>query len=107
MATTEEILEELLNVEVELQDVQDQIKILLDRQGKLYERQSELKALFEDSEASGCPWDDGTAVTENWSETFEWDSQADDVRFNIYGIPEYRANQREVSAIPVCLSWIV
>ncbi|KAG5540910.1 hypothetical protein RHGRI_020972 [Rhododendron griersonianum] len=106
MATTEEILEELLNVEVELQDVQDQIKILLDRQGKLYERQSELKALFEDSEASGCPWDDGTAVTENWSETFEWDSQADDVRFNIYGIPEYRANQREVSAIPVCLSWI-
>ncbi|KAG5540909.1 hypothetical protein RHGRI_020972 [Rhododendron griersonianum] len=95
MATTEEILEELLNVEVELQDVQDQIKILLDRQGKLYERQSELKALFEDSEASGCPWDDGTAVTENWSETFEWDSQADDVRFNIYGIPEYRANQRE------------
>ncbi|KAE9445988.1 hypothetical protein C3L33_22115, partial [Rhododendron williamsianum] len=96
MATTEEILEELLNVEVELQDVQDQIKILLDRQGKLYERQSELKALFEDSEASGCPWDDGTAVTENWSETFEWDSQADDVRFNIYGIPEYRANQREI-----------
>ncbi|KAI8547502.1 hypothetical protein RHMOL_Rhmol07G0200800 [Rhododendron molle] len=96
MATTAEILEELLNVEVELQDVQDQIKILLDRQGKLYERQSELNALFEDSEASGCPWDDGTAVTENWLETFEWDSQADDVRFNIFGIPEYRANQREI-----------
>ncbi|KAH7847815.1 hypothetical protein Vadar_030534 [Vaccinium darrowii] len=96
MATTEEILEELLNVEVELQDVQDQIKILLDRQEKLYERQSELKALFEDCEASGCPRDDGTAVTENWSGTFEWDSQADDIRFNIYGISKYRANQREI-----------
>ncbi|KAL6965388.1 Werner syndrome ATP-dependent helicase, variant 2 [Sarracenia purpurea var. burkii] len=97
MAPTEEILEELLNVEVELQDVQDQIKMLLDQQEKLYERQSELKALLEDSEALGHPQNEGTSVTmENWSGQFEWDSHADDVRFNVFGISKYRANQREV-----------
>ncbi|XP_059663039.1 ATP-dependent DNA helicase Q-like 2 isoform X2 [Cornus florida] len=97
MGSTEEILEELLNVEVELQDVEDQIKILLDRQEKLYERQSELKALFEDCNASGSTGNDGTSVTaENWSGPFEWDSQADDVRFNVFGISTYRANQREI-----------
>ncbi|KAF5936428.1 hypothetical protein HYC85_027557 [Camellia sinensis] len=100
MSTTDGILEELLNVEVELQDVQDHIKILLDRQEKLYERQSELKALLEDCDAPGSPRNDGTAVTvENWSGPFEWDSQVDDLRFNIFGISNYRANQREVSAI--------
>ncbi|PSS11760.1 Mediator of RNA polymerase II transcription subunit like [Actinidia chinensis var. chinensis] len=97
MAATGAILEELLNVEVELQDVQDQIKILLDRQEKLYERQSELKVLLEDCEASGSPRSDGTTVSvENCSGPFEWDSQADDVRFNIFGISKYRANQREI-----------
>ncbi|XP_057510928.1 ATP-dependent DNA helicase Q-like 2 isoform X1 [Actinidia eriantha] len=97
MAATGAILEELLNVEVELQDVQDQIKILLDRQEKLYERQSELKVLLEDCEALGSPRSDGTTVTvENCSGPFEWDSQADDVRFNIFGISKYRANQREI-----------
>lgn len=40
-----------------------------------------------------------TAV-ENWSGTFEWDSRADDVRLNVFGIPVYRANQREVIALP-------
>ena len=77
---------------------------MLDRQEKLYERQSELKVLLEDCEASGSPRSDGTTVSvENCSGPFEWDSQADDVRFNIFGISKYRANQREVSAIPVCL----
>ncbi|XP_057510929.1 ATP-dependent DNA helicase Q-like 2 isoform X2 [Actinidia eriantha] len=74
-----------------------QIKILLDRQEKLYERQSELKVLLEDCEALGSPRSDGTTVTvENCSGPFEWDSQADDVRFNIFGISKYRANQREI-----------
>ncbi|XAR57642.1 DNA helicase [Bertholletia excelsa] len=97
MATTEEILEELLNVEVELQDVQDQIKILLDQQERLYEKQSELKALLENCEGPGSPRNDGTAGTaEKWSGPFEWDSRADDVRFNVFGISKYRANQREI-----------
>uniref|UniRef100_A0A5B6YTR0 ATP-dependent DNA helicase n=2 Tax=Davidia involucrata TaxID=16924 RepID=A0A5B6YTR0_DAVIN len=97
MGSTEEILEELLNVEVELQDVQDQIKLLLDRQENLYERQSELKALLEDCNASGSTGNDGTAVVaENWSGTFEWDFQADDLKFNVFGISTYRANQREI-----------
>ncbi|XP_057510930.1 ATP-dependent DNA helicase Q-like 2 isoform X3 [Actinidia eriantha] len=75
----------------------NQIKILLDRQEKLYERQSELKVLLEDCEALGSPRSDGTTVTvENCSGPFEWDSQADDVRFNIFGISKYRANQREI-----------
>ncbi|THG09373.1 hypothetical protein TEA_013789 [Camellia sinensis var. sinensis] len=75
----------------------DHIKILLDRQEKLYERQSELKALLEDCDAPGSPRNDGTAVTvENWSGPFEWDSQVDDLRFNIFGISNYRANQREI-----------
>ncbi|KAI7985377.1 Mediator of RNA polymerase II transcription subunit 34 [Camellia lanceoleosa] len=69
-------------------------------QEKLYERQSELKALLEDYEASGSLRNDGTAVTmENWLGPFEWDSQVDDVRFNVFGISSYRANQREISEL--------
>ncbi|GAB4857919.1 Werner syndrome ATP-dependent helicase [Ancistrocladus abbreviatus] len=97
MDTTDEILEELLTVEAELRDVQDRIKILLDQQEKLYERQSELRALIKESEASAHHQNDGaSAATENWSGPFEWDSQADDVRFNVFGISSYRANQREI-----------
>ncbi|KAI4365261.1 hypothetical protein MLD38_021260 [Melastoma candidum] len=95
----EGILQELLTVEDELRDVQDQIKALLDRQEKLYDRQSELKALFE-----ACEGNDA-AATENgapsgsgfdYSGSFEWDARADDVRFNVFGISNYRANQREI-----------
>ncbi|XP_010276962.1 PREDICTED: mediator of RNA polymerase II transcription subunit 34 isoform X1 [Nelumbo nucifera] len=93
----DDILEELLNVETELQEVQDQIKILLDRQEKLYARQSELKILLEECNASGSPADGGASVTvENWSGPFGWDSEADDIRFNVFGISTYRANQREI-----------
>ncbi|XP_057518558.1 ATP-dependent DNA helicase Q-like 2 isoform X1 [Amaranthus tricolor] len=92
-----EILGELLNVEAQLQDVQDQIKILLDQQDKLYARQSELKALLEDCEASSSQENDGASTAlENWSGSFEWDSKADDLRLNIFGISSYRANQREI-----------
>ncbi|KAF8380804.1 hypothetical protein HHK36_028298 [Tetracentron sinense] len=92
-----DILEELLNVEMELHEVQDQIKILLDRQEKLYERQCELKTLLEGCQASGSPANGGASLAvENWSMPFEWDSRADDIRFNVFGISTYRANQREI-----------
>ncbi|KAG2680528.1 hypothetical protein I3760_11G102000 [Carya illinoinensis] len=94
---TQLILEELLQVEVEIQDVQDHINRLLERQEKLYERQTELKTLLEACEGSGDPVVDGASATvENWSGPFEWDSKADDVRFNVFGIPTYRENQREI-----------
>lgn len=85
----------------------DQIRVLLDRQEKLYERQSELKAVLENCEASEIPDKDGPpSSAENWSGPFDWDSQADDVRFNIFGISTYRANQREVSAVSVSYSTV-
>ncbi|KAH9607511.1 hypothetical protein KSS87_017441 [Heliosperma pusillum] len=93
-----EILEELLNVEAELQDVQDQITMLLDQQDKLYTRQSELKRLLEDQEASGSRQDNVASTSvEDWSGSFGWDSRADDLRLNIFGISSYRANQQEVN----------
>lgn len=74
--------------------------MLLERQERLYERQSELKALLETSKRSGLPVASSASVSvENWSGSFEWDSKADDVRFNIFGISTYRANQREVSPV--------
>ncbi|KAH9687595.1 ATP-dependent DNA helicase q1 [Citrus sinensis] len=97
---TEEILQELENVEAEVRLVQEQIKQLVDRQDQLYERQSELKSLLEAFEASrGSPIQYGgssSTAVENWSGTFEWDSRADDARLNVFGIPAYRANQREI-----------
>ncbi|KMT11509.1 hypothetical protein BVRB_5g108290 isoform C [Beta vulgaris subsp. vulgaris] len=97
MDCTNEILGELLNVEAELQDVQDQIKLLLDQQEKLYARQSELKAILEDCETSDSHHNDGASTAmENWSGSFGWDSQADDLRLNIFGISSFRANQREI-----------
>ncbi|KAL1532313.1 Werner syndrome ATP-dependent helicase [Salvia divinorum] len=97
MGTTEEILTELLGVEMELQDVEEQIKALLEQQENLHERQSELKALLEHNESSRSHGGDEASVSvENWSGPFEWDSQADDVRLNVFGISVYRANQREI-----------
>ncbi|XP_021768373.1 mediator of RNA polymerase II transcription subunit 34 isoform X2 [Chenopodium quinoa] len=97
MDCTNEVLEELLNVEAELQDVQDQIKLLLDQQENLYARQSELKALLENCEASGSHRNDGASTApEDWSGSFGWDSEAEDLRLNIFGISSYRANQREI-----------
>ncbi|XP_011028013.1 PREDICTED: mediator of RNA polymerase II transcription subunit 34 [Populus euphratica] len=101
METEADVLEELFNIETEIEDVQDQIKLLLERQEKLHERQSELKFLLEAYRASGT----GNSANENasrsssledWSGSFEWDSQADDVRLNIFGIPSYRQNQKEI-----------
>lgn len=75
----------------------EQINALLEHQENLYERQSELKALLEHNESSRSHGGDEASVSvENWSGSFEWDSQADDVRLNVFGISEYRANQREV-----------
>ncbi|XP_020083930.1 mediator of RNA polymerase II transcription subunit 34 isoform X3 [Ananas comosus] len=92
-----DIEEELLCVEAELQDVQDQIRALLDRQEKLYERQSELQTLLDGYKISQSAENKAAPVAvEDWSGSFEWDSRADDTRFNIFGISSFRANQREI-----------
>ncbi|KAH0648321.1 hypothetical protein KY285_033569 [Solanum tuberosum] len=87
----------------------DQIKYLLDRQEKLHERQFELKALVESCESSSGPGSDNAAVpVDDWSRPFEWDSQADDIRFNVFGISKYRANQREVGPLhPVYIYFLL
>ncbi|KAJ0593996.1 putative DNA helicase [Helianthus annuus] len=75
----------------------DEIKRLLDKQEKLYEKQSELKAVIESYQGlEQAEKDHAAPQTENWSGAFEWDNEADDIRLNIFGIPTYRANQREV-----------
>ncbi|KAI0488427.1 hypothetical protein KFK09_028258 [Dendrobium nobile] len=91
-----DVMEELLLVEAEIQEVQDQIKLLLDRQEDLYKKQSELKALLKECEEPAAATIDSTGVIADWSGTFEWDTLADDTRFNIFGISCYRANQREI-----------
>ncbi|KAK7307376.1 hypothetical protein VNO77_40385 [Canavalia gladiata] len=92
-----EILEELLSIEVEIQDVQGQIRALIERQDNLYERKSELSAILEACRESGNQVNNvAQSTVENWSGPFEWDSEADDVRLNIFGISTYRANQREI-----------
>ncbi|XP_040367131.1 ATP-dependent DNA helicase Q-like 2 isoform X2 [Rosa chinensis] len=97
METQEALIEEeLLKVVLEIESVQDQIKVLLDQQERLYERQSELQALLEASKGHGPSDNRASTATEDWSGSFEWDSQADDVRFNLFGISTYRANQREI-----------
>ncbi|KAL6907982.1 hypothetical protein ACP4OV_002152 [Aristida adscensionis] len=88
---------ELSLVEAQLRDIQDQIKVLLDHQEELRERQSELKALLEVSKVSGNTTNNTTSVAqEDWSGSFAWDSQADDIRFNVFSITSYRSNQREI-----------
>lgn len=74
---------------------------MIEHQDRLYERKSELKTLLKALAASGSPVasSGGSSAIENWSEPFEWDSRADDVRFNIFGISNYRANQKEVSDV--------
>lgn len=78
-----------------------QISALIEHQDRLYERKNELKTLLKalPAASSGSPVasSGGSSAIENWSEPFEWDSRADDVRFNIFGISNYRANQKEVS----------
>uniref|UniRef100_A0A2N9E2A6 DNA 3'-5' helicase n=1 Tax=Fagus sylvatica TaxID=28930 RepID=A0A2N9E2A6_FAGSY len=70
--------------------------MLLERQEKLYDRQSELKALLEACKGLKDPVTKAASSTvEDWSGPFHWDSEADDVRFNVFGISAYRANQRE------------
>ncbi|RDX82858.1 Mediator of RNA polymerase II transcription subunit 34, partial [Mucuna pruriens] len=92
-----DILEELLNIEVEIQDVQEQIRTLIERQENLYERKSELSAILEACKESGNEANNvASSTVENWSGTFEWDSEADDIRLNVFGISSYRANQREI-----------
>ncbi|AAF24590.1 T19E23.16 [Arabidopsis thaliana] len=95
---SEAIQEDLQNLDVELKDVQGQISALIEHQDRLYERKSELKTLLKALAASGSPVasSGGSSAIENWSETFEWDSRADDVRFNVFGISKYRANQKEI-----------
>ncbi|XP_010540692.1 PREDICTED: mediator of RNA polymerase II transcription subunit 34 [Tarenaya hassleriana] len=93
----EAILDELQSLDSEIEDIQGQISALIEQQDRLYERKSELKALLEALTTSGSPVNDSASnAVENWSGPFEWDSRADDIRFNIFGISSYRANQREI-----------
>ncbi|PKA45982.1 Mediator of RNA polymerase II transcription subunit 34 [Apostasia shenzhenica] len=91
------LTQELLVVEAELQDVQDQIKLLLDRQEALHKKQAELKTLLEECKLPDAAANSNISVdTVDWSGTFEWDARAYDITFNVFGITSYRANQREI-----------
>ncbi|VAH92537.1 unnamed protein product [Triticum turgidum subsp. durum] len=97
MEDEENIEEELLLVESQLNGLQDKIKTLLDQQEELYERQAQLKAMLEISKTSRDASNSAPSVAlEDWSGKFSWDSQADDTRFNVFGISSYRSNQREI-----------
>lgn len=64
----------------------------------MYERKSELSAILEACKESENQVNNVIPNTvENWSAPFEWDSEADDLRLNIFGISSYRANQKEVN----------
>lgn len=81
----------------------DQIKELIEHQEMLQERKSHLRSLLDglkESEENATP-----VATENWSRSFEWDSRADDIRFNVFGISSYRANQREVINTNISFQW--
>ncbi|KAA0068107.1 mediator of RNA polymerase II transcription subunit 34 isoform X1 [Cucumis melo var. makuwa] len=96
---TEEVLEELLNVELQINEVQAEINVLLERQDNLYQRKSELQSLLELCKETEDSVSQGTGTStnsENWSGSFKWDSEADDIKLNIFGISSYRANQREI-----------
>ncbi|KAG5389031.1 hypothetical protein IGI04_030572 [Brassica rapa subsp. trilocularis] len=107
---SEAIQDELQSLELEINDVQGQISALIEHQDRLYERKSELKTLLKavaasvTPVASSCP--DSSSAVENWSEPFEWDSRADDIRFNIFGISKYRANQREKANVSILFPWM-
>ncbi|GAU15810.1 hypothetical protein TSUD_236260 [Trifolium subterraneum] len=92
-----EVIEELHNVEAEIEDVQEQIRALIEKQEMLYERKSELNAILEACKESENQVNNASSSTvENWNGPFQWDSQADDLRLNIFGIASYRANQKEI-----------
>ncbi|CAI8588334.1 unnamed protein product [Vicia faba] len=92
-----EVLEELHNVEAEIEDVQEQIRALIEKQERLYERKSELNSILEACKESENEVNNASSSTvENWDGPFEWDSEAADLRLNIFGISSYRANQKEI-----------
>ncbi|KAJ7554996.1 hypothetical protein O6H91_05G018700 [Diphasiastrum complanatum] len=88
-------------VEAELQEVQDQINSLLEHQGRLLEQKSELLNLIRSCKVSKHEnlWTDektGRPIQEDWTRSFEWDQQAQDILLNVFGISSYRTNQREI-----------
>lgn len=87
-----------------LYSISVQIRDLLEHQEKLYQQKSELQSLLEackESTVNNGNANNQTALghAENWAGSFEWDAQADDIRLNIFGIPTYRVNQKEVRII--------
>uniref|UniRef100_A0A804LPS4 ATP-dependent DNA helicase n=1 Tax=Zea mays TaxID=4577 RepID=A0A804LPS4_MAIZE len=87
MEDEENIEGELLLVESQLHDIQEE----------LYERQAQLKALLEASKLTrNTTINTSSVAPEDWSGSFPWDLEADDTRFNIFGISSYRSNQREI-----------
>lgn len=79
----------------------EQIRALIEKQERLYERKSELNSILEACKESENQVNNNasSSTVENWNAPFEWDSKADDLRLNIFGISSYRANQREVKLI--------
>ncbi|KAK8614748.1 hypothetical protein V6N13_068542 [Hibiscus sabdariffa] len=78
------IAEELQNVETEIHDVEDAFGTASFAGNMPYRCHGCLRYT--------------TAQAEDWSGSFDWDSRADDIRFNVFGISSYRPNQREVVA---------
>jgi ATP-dependent DNA helicase Q1 len=81
---------------------------LLEHQERLQERKSHLRSLLDGLKESENISTEENAVpvaAEDWSGTFEWDSRADDIRFNVFGISSYRANQREVINLNISFSF--
>lgn len=65
-----------------------------------------MKSLLEQCKTPEATLKDDVS-SEDWSGAFEWDSLADDARFNIFGISSYRANQREVSILQLKLNNVI
>eukprot|EP00252_Welwitschia_mirabilis_P014407 TRINITY_DN3165_c0_g1_i1.p1 TRINITY_DN3165_c0_g1~~TRINITY_DN3165_c0_g1_i1.p1 ORF type:complete len:752 (-),score=164.35 TRINITY_DN3165_c0_g1_i1:322-2577(-) len=95
-----DIEQQLESVEAELQQVQMRIKELLDYQENLQQQKSELEGLLEAHRAC-TPGKNAVKLeldghVENWAGSFDWDKEAADIRLNVFGIPSYRVNQREI-----------
>ncbi|KAJ1692145.1 hypothetical protein LUZ63_008843 [Rhynchospora breviuscula] len=82
-----------MELEGELHNHNHNHNLLQDQTQPLLER-SLLDELKESQ--TSTPQNDNENAAEDWSRCFHWDSRADDIRFNTFGLSSYRANQREI-----------